>query len=572
MKHFISFIFAIVAPAILIFIACIHEQAKMEPQADPQESAIITAAPSAKRQISSVTLDWWSATPKQVITSVCQAPVLSTTAEIEKYFSQIPQKAEEDSVLEYAGIQFKNEKSSLIEAFTHLTQNAEWRHEKDAIPDLQSKYKINPTCSKVLCAMKKMFGKDVGPKMLYLMHKYNLNTSPLSWTNASVLNDDEITDVIKTLRFFPPAFFPLELNKKLIRFKRGYMRTADVDPTGQSFVVANSTIELFDPWTESAHTERQQALFHEIGHNMAESLLGNLDTSAAWLRLGNWPKENVDALSKQARDHRTENHHGVSKYGNSNAAEDFAESFNAYRFNPELLKIQSPGKYNYMKQLVYDGLEYTSAKDCGRSTELQSIQKKLAAEAPAWSANELEKISDNCAYEFYFTTLSHLPMLFFQQCVDYQATLLWQSHHPTDFDSLVPRDFLSKDFHRSELHFQALYAPIAENLQKNVVATYHKILEHNKYQLDDGDDLPTACRKLTSFTLETGVPDYKQFMYSRELPLTDAALDPSLLFSTCVDIYRRSNVVNLNSAPTPSEAQIQEELSPRFRAAATPVH
>jgi hypothetical protein len=54
----------------------------------------------------------------------------------------------------------------------------------------------------------------------------------------------------------------------------------------------------------------------------------------------------------------------VSGYAATNPAEDFAESVSGYRFNPKRLQAIAPEKYEFLKQTVFDGLEFLNEAGC----------------------------------------------------------------------------------------------------------------------------------------------------------------------------------------------------------------
>lgn len=54
----------------------------------------------------------------------------------------------------------------------------------------------------------------------------------------------------------------------------------------------------------------------------------------------------------------------ISKYGESNPSEDFAESLTAYRYNPAGLKKAAPEKYNFIKDRIFNGQEFINHSSC----------------------------------------------------------------------------------------------------------------------------------------------------------------------------------------------------------------
>ncbi|MFN7824887.1 MAG: hypothetical protein ACK5P6_05960, partial [Pseudobdellovibrionaceae bacterium] len=60
--------------------------------------------------------------------------------------------------------------------------------------------------------------------------------------------------------------------------------------------------------------------------------------------------------------------------------EDFAETFSAYRYNPRQLKKVSPKRYEFMKNKVFGGIEYTNDASCSRlATEKRNFDRQQEA-------------------------------------------------------------------------------------------------------------------------------------------------------------------------------------------------
>ena len=78
-----------------------------------------------------------------------------------------------------------------------------------------------------------------------------------------------------------------------------------------------------------------EIIAHEITHNFQ----GNLDIVDRW-------RDEISGPS-------------VSSYGNSNPLEDMAESVRFYIFSPAKMKAQFPSRYQFVKDLIMDGVEFT---------------------------------------------------------------------------------------------------------------------------------------------------------------------------------------------------------------------
>jgi hypothetical protein len=117
-------------------------------------------------------LEWFGANDKQISETPCKSKVPPSEGEINKL---IENKSSGKKNATIHGVQFKDEAPELIEAFTQLT-TAHDQHGIFANPEsqveIQNVYKINPECNKVMCAMEKIWGKDMAGKMMFMKLKH----------------------------------------------------------------------------------------------------------------------------------------------------------------------------------------------------------------------------------------------------------------------------------------------------------------------------------------------------------------------------------------------------------------
>ncbi len=93
-------------------------------------------------------------------------------------------------------------------------------------------------------------------------------------------------------------------------------------------------------------TAMRETIAHEVGHQVHLGYMEKGDQQE-WLRIsGERPKDKC-----------------VSAYACSDYREDFAESYQHYVQNPELLKSVNPDKYNFMRDKVFEGREYDRKKE-----------------------------------------------------------------------------------------------------------------------------------------------------------------------------------------------------------------
>lgn len=444
------------------------------------------------RQPANNKIPWWSANENQVQNAFCRSKLPATSAAITAFYKNRPLgPGYEGGTYTISGIEIKDERPELVLALSKLLFPANPEEKiKEAPANFQQTFKINSSCSKALCAVQKIFGPEVGPQMLYLMDQFDINTSPYAFINASAFNASEIADVIRSLELVHPDQLPFGSNKKLIRFKRGYTRASYGDDGGS--VVANAAIELFDSWSEQSSVMRQYTLYHEIAHNHSDNQFSDYDRSASWLALSDW-KENKGGEFESLRKKAKQGHPFVSRYGETNPFEDFAESLTAYRFNPSWLKQKSKDKYNLIKLLVHDGLEYTSAKDCQQAPASKGYQRNIDQNGDRLSAADKDYILKSCRKPFYESVLGHMPTSFFDACVNYEATLLWQKQNQLQYPDLVQQALFDPTLRVSVLKFKAVRQELAEKLQPEMTDWLLKSMESYSYQMSSAQSNAEYC-------------------------------------------------------------------------------
>lgn len=316
-------------------------------------------------------LEWWGASPAQVKNAPCKAKVAPSADEMQRL---VVQKSSGDKKSETVfGVNLKNESPEMIQAFKDLTKRQSlyggpWFSANEKQVPIQQTYEINPTCDKALCAIEKIWGPDLGHKILHMYLKHGFNGSELAFDSADRFKESEIDDVLMALDDLPVHFQPLgqRKNQRLVPFTPGYTLKDYGDD-----VLADSGIILFDGWREKDSATRQYLSFHEIGHNLSTKL-SNADASAEWIGFSGWKKTGDDWS-------HTESACIMSKYGETSPAEDFTEVATAYRYNAQGLDEKCPEKYKYMKEKVFQGVEYKNSLQCANITtdKMKNIQEGL---------------------------------------------------------------------------------------------------------------------------------------------------------------------------------------------------
>lgn len=467
----------------LLFCAssCTHAPRNQESHPENETTRVVPYQPG-KRTPASADIDWWAANAQQVQNAQCRVKYPVTTAEIEKYYRSLPpERGYEAGTTEVSGIALVNERPQLVLALAKLLTPADETEKIENLPkNFQTKFKINPTCNKALCAAQKIFGADVGPQMLFLMDKFDVNTSPYSFSNADAFNKSEIADVIRTFEMSHPDQIPLSFNQPLIKFKRGL--TYESYGEDAASVLANAVIELFDGWSEQTSLMRQYTLFHELAHNHSNNQFNDYDRSNAWFSISSW-KEVKEGEFQSARTKTMKGHPFVSKYSQENPFEDFAESVTAFRLNPILLKKKSPEKYALIKHFVFDGLEYTSADACRRPVIHKALQSKVDQGNFAFNSTDREQIKKACRPSYYQAILGNTPVSFFDACVNYEATLIWHKHNSSSYPDLVPQALFDGKLRISKLKFTKIRKELSAELAPEAANWIYEGVDRHSRQM-----------------------------------------------------------------------------------------
>jgi hypothetical protein len=298
-------------------------------------------------------LEWHGANNLLIQKAPCKTTKILTNEELSKFISiHIENDNSSGSI---NGVNFVNESSVLIEAFNKLTtakdifgSNVIAANQKN----FQKVFSINPECKKVVCAINKIWGKEVGTKMLYILLKHNYNTSEYAFEDSDRLKSDEMEDILMSLEDLPKILIPLgRNNQRLTHYSRGIILKGNNEK-----VKANGVVMLFDRWSSEPRFERQYTIFHEISHNISRKF-DDLDESPEWLALSGWVKKGENWF-------KSEKACFTSQYSQNNPWEDFAETIATYRYNAKSLKKTCPAKYNFAKNKVFKGLEYLSNETC----------------------------------------------------------------------------------------------------------------------------------------------------------------------------------------------------------------
>lgn len=203
------------------------------------------------------------------------------------------------------------------------------------------KYSDNSACKDVLCASKKIFGENKGPKILWAYLKYGITLSSFVDVNGDPegFDEDTIDAIIMALKITPVHLQEATTQGAIFyRFLKGQTLAIYGQNNG---IIANAFGSVFDAIDKYSTAEKIYIFTHELGHRAEGYKSQHLEKSDEW-----------KSISKSDN--------AVSLYSKTSATEDFAETYALYRLNGKRLKETSPLKYKFMKERVFEGTEYLS--------------------------------------------------------------------------------------------------------------------------------------------------------------------------------------------------------------------
>lgn len=319
-----------------------------------------------------------SCSDEELLSAPCKTQNAPTLEEMQTFIQS--QKASPSDNEEIQGISFKNESTSLLDAFRELTTPLHHLGLGLSLlgghQALNEKYEIPSDCTDVLCASKKIWGEEIGTSILYIYLKYGFNSSEYSYGHSTRFSAEEVKDVLLALADMPSQFEKLgvakeqpgigkvKLENKLDERPRG-KRLSRFKTTNQANLkqIADATISLMPLWSTLTPAKRQYTIYHELAHNMGHEL-GNIDLAPEWLKLSNWKKLTEEKPFDPDEKWSHENGCFVSGYASEKPQEDFAESVTAYRYVPQRFKELCPEKYAFIKEKVYHNIEYLDSNHC----------------------------------------------------------------------------------------------------------------------------------------------------------------------------------------------------------------
>lgn len=247
------------------------------------------------------------------------------------------------------GYSFIGESTILIKAFEDLVRGA--------TPD---QIDVNEGCHKVICAVERIFSSGVGVRLLAMRVFYGYNGSHLAVQDFTVRGSPtwqlhELDQLLVVLADAPFLSAPYE-NRRLLRdnrIDRFRKSLVGASRNAKDILAINSKdpavgIRVSEAWTRLKGAQKRAAILHELVHDMVHSWEKNdLDLMTYWSRIAS--QDDKASGKRGAR---------VSHYAHVNADEDLAESAIAYRYFPQFLRRRSPGRYKFLREHVFHGVEY----------------------------------------------------------------------------------------------------------------------------------------------------------------------------------------------------------------------
>ena len=278
--------------------------------------------------------DSWFVGIPDVVSGAPQVQDPPTSNEMINFLNDQKSREQRDEVIDQ--ISFLNEDTVFLDLFREL-------HHPEGFRTKKREFSVK--CHHVICAVQEIYGEREGLQLLYLLSKFGLNATDLTgylelrrWTAA------ELDFVIGGFSDFPWDTSIVRSRGLLQHYRKqvsGSFATAFRDP--EIHIVVNPAFDRLPDLLKRA------LIFHEIAHHFGNR--EDLDLSPEWLKISDWQKKGKKWKMMKITAM-------VSRYGNSNPVEDFAETMVSYRYDGRRLKEKVPEKFEFMKTHVFDGHEY----------------------------------------------------------------------------------------------------------------------------------------------------------------------------------------------------------------------
>lgn len=277
--------------------------------------------------------------------------------------------------------------------------------------------KLHRVCQSVKCLLERSFGSD-WKLYVWFYQRYNINLSPYALESSAQWNNSDLYLLLETIQNLPPYFFPLPHTIRI--GKESDPHAGRLYPGHYAhFNTAKNSIKLLPLWKRQSYIDQVITLTHEIAHAFGD--IFSLHYHPDWSSLSQWHFN-----KKKGEYYSKDKNSIVSRYGETDPAEDFAETLVAYRYNPEQLKKMSAAKYQYMKELVFGGLEYDSKANC-------LVQKSYYHQAFPEDALDFQKLEKKCEFDLIKFFAKRGPLEGYIACLDQNFYLIESRALQSDF-------------------------------------------------------------------------------------------------------------------------------------------
>jgi hemolysin-activating ACP:hemolysin acyltransferase len=293
---------------------------------------------------------------------------IPTTADIRGLFGQESSREVfvPSNTLEMYNIDLSRDPSRLASVVQELL-----RIESDSAANTGSDFATHllcraKNCQSADCVFERVFGSvDQGYLMAFALDQFHLNSSyaqdPARYENWTLA---EMQDLVEVLVNIPPIM------RKSLRSGQKMVALNQAAVGSRENSIANAVMEFFPYYRTLSKAKRQGYLVHEILHHTHEAILDQEEE--AWNTIGGWIR--VDGLW-QSNPQAT---NFVSPYARRvNPEEDFTETGRMLWQSPGMSYEIAPKKTEFIRQLVWGGIDINGADSCQQVTSYDFVWEKI---------------------------------------------------------------------------------------------------------------------------------------------------------------------------------------------------
>ena len=111
-------------------------------------------------------------------------------------------------------------------------------------------------CKEVMCAMKNLYGEELGIQILYMRAKFGLNSSHLGVGEGDAWKPQDLGVVLAMLGDFPSDICSIEEGTRFVHINAG-------GKNGDK-IIAESLVHVYLGWHNLNESERTTSLAHEL--------------------------------------------------------------------------------------------------------------------------------------------------------------------------------------------------------------------------------------------------------------------------------------------------------------------